>query len=355
MAVNQPKIKLVVNDVPNFTKSWSAYVGSTIEAAKEDTPETTDAIYRDIVDGGINVEQLNTTAARRFLYRQMVKKVARDHGSGNGVRIRQIGMQMTGIAAHLGNNLTSVKRSITTYKSLASILTPVQFEDQINALTVNMGAEGLRALQSLLDATNQVAINHGKKDGVDARLASVANSVRLLRDVLCAWLGPSLQEQQRLDTLQSACQQQIGALLSHLDVVTKTVEFRDESIQQKDVEIQTMNDTLAQRNTTILQANSTINDRDATAKDKDRRIAQLEARVEDLKKSNHYLYQKNLQLQRTCEPFVNCVSEGGCSDSDESVEGSNNVQWLAPGGGHYFTPCNGKKRKAGGGLSSSTC
>ena len=304
-----------------------------IRVAADMDPSFITELYDALMDEAIDPTKLSSPALRNFFFRFLVHQKAKEQGPKNGTRLDTVTMPMKGVAAVLGAGSASVKRPQKTYRSLAGVHKKGEFEAELSGLSKAIGAEALRAFQQVLDASHHLAKNYSKFPGErENHQSALDKNVALLRDALCASLGPLAAHQQRIDTLEARVLHQAQTIQAKTNESnshyanfvekSKTIEDKNGTIQDQKLTIQTRDKSICAHFKEIRRLEDECEEKDKEiqrledeGKEKDEAIERLERDDEDFQRKKKELFERLAFKRKELEKL-----QGELNEAQDLVE-----------------------------------
>lgn len=190
MAANL-SIKMIAPDSGNFTFEYIIGTGTTMQVPRSDDHGTVRMLSERIIDGRIDLSNVNDPAIRTEFLRLVVEHQMHQNTPRNGQRPPEVVIELVPRVAHLAAGITDVRRDQIRYRTIGAVESETQYNDGMTALLRAVGRDSLRHIHGLLYefhviCTNGGDVNQQARDA--ARLALVA-CARSLRDALCTQFG----------------------------------------------------------------------------------------------------------------------------------------------------------------------
>ena len=309
-----PEMRLIEIDRGNITREYGPFTGNLTTVPRPYTSDFIDRICNAMSNGEIDVTNLHDLELRRELFRYFVKQAEIQQVPRNGVRGYQVAMQMVGTVGDLGLNINSVRRQVEHFRSVSALLRTSEFQHELNALNVQLGNEGLRALQHLFGCSRQYAIRYVDHQSRANNLAAVGIAVGNLRDALVAHLGPGPVQQNLLTTAQTT----IATRDATINQMQNDAAARDATINQMQNDLTTAQtslqilqqqngqllDTMEQNMTHLQSANDKVDKLQGSVQELEEKNEAANAAVRTLKSSIKLSRDENSELSKLARGIV---------------------------------------------------
>jgi len=243
----QLTLKNFTKDVPNITKNFTPGQGTIIQVPIAETAEADKLFHEALKSGIIDASKVNSAQVCQLLLRPYVNHECTQASATNGYRPNSIDIAMNERVAHLATNVSSVKRTQRTWKTIGGVETPKQYNEGSNQLLRVIKRGGYVKFHEVIGAVHEYAINDNNRSAREAAKTSLETKAQELRTELCDALGlpPDTQvELQNKNATIQRLQDSLARKTTKLGDYQEKIEDQLRSIGRKEGIIQKMQEEI---------------------------------------------------------------------------------------------------------------